>query len=618
MPAAFSSARTLVILNDGYRSAGNDNIVIHHNHITQNSGLRGGGGIAIFTGADDYEITENYICGNRTLFKGAGIGHIGLSDNGWISDNDIAFNESFYGTAIGGEGGGIFIGGQSTPAAAPAGTLSPGSGSVSIVANILKGNLAGSGNGGAIRTFFVNGQDVVAWPSDPDNWYTVNIFNNKIADNITGVAGAIALADNCRVRIISNTIANNDSTATGANAFIGAAAISSTAQPAGIVSNAHSRGLASAIGTGAGPEFSDFSNPILEDNILWHNRSFYWDANLGAGAGALVPNADMPHWDLAVVGTTTSEYMEPSYCVLSTLTDSTGADYDDGTNLVVDPLFFSEYSNEIVTTVAADEGGNFIGVRPKPLKPAGDYGIKSLSKAVDAAGGIYVAQFEELEVDADNQPRASDGEPDIGADESAPADDFNDGDFAGWSVVDQGGRSAPSAWSAATGALIQSSNIRSGVKGTQALGMPGTYAWYIAGAAWINYRTTLTISSNDDDGIGFMFRYQDRDNYYRFSWDRQRKYRRLIRKVDGVIKLLAEDAKAYVKGREYQLEVTALGSDLEVSIDGDLVFSVNDNKLSSGTIALYSWGNVGSKFDNVVVELVNMAPEISSVTAEPA
>jgi hypothetical protein len=41
---------------------------------------------------------------------------------------------------------------------------------------------------------------------------------------------------------------------------------------------------------------------------------------------------------------------------------------------------------------------------------------------------------------------------------------------------------------------------------------------------------------------------------------------------------------------------------LPVSIDGVPVFSVTDGAVSSGSIALYTWGNVGSYFDDVVVE----------------
>ena len=40
-------------------------------------------------------------------------------------------------------------------------------------------------------------------------------------------------------------------------------------------------------------------------------------------------------------------------------------------------------------------------------------------------------------------------------------DDFNGGDFSGWSIVDEGTRCAPSNWSAANGTLVQSSNIGS-------------------------------------------------------------------------------------------------------------------------------------------------------------
>lgn len=41
-------------------------------------------------------------------------------------------------------------------------------------------------------------------------------------------------------------------------------------------------------------------------------------------------------------------------------------------------------------------------------------------------------------------------------------DDFNDGDFRGWTIVDeQGTERGPSVWSAESGALVQSSNIGS-------------------------------------------------------------------------------------------------------------------------------------------------------------
>jgi hypothetical protein len=98
-----------------------------------------------------------------------------------------------------------------------------------------------------------------------------------------------------------------------------------------------------------------------------------------------------------------------------------------------------------------------------------------------------------------------------------------------------------------------------------------------------------------------MFRYQDENNYYRFSWDQERGYRRLVKCVNGQFTLLAQDSVPYVTGQNYQVKILAQGSTLQVSIDGSPVFSVNDSSLSSGTIALYSWGNVGSYFDDIRV-----------------
>jgi hypothetical protein len=54
------------------------------------------------------------------------------------------------------------------------------------------------------------------------------------------------------------------------------------------------------------------------------------------------------------------------------------------------------------------------------------------------------------------------------------SDDFNVGNFTDWTIVDEdGAREGPSQWSAATGALVQSSNI-----GADNTGRSGTFALY--------------------------------------------------------------------------------------------------------------------------------------------
>jgi len=170
--------------------------------------------------------------------------------------------------------------------------------------------------------------------------------------------------------------------------------------------------------------------------------------------------------------------------------------------------------------------------------------------------------------------------------------------------VDEGTTNAPSAWSAATGTMIQNSNILSFPSGASVLPKPGTYAQSDAGAAWTDYVFSTTIRSNDDDALGVMFRLQDSSNYYRFSWDQQRPSRRLVKQLGGSFTLLAEDPVPYVSGQVYNLEITVDGATIEVRIDGVLILSAIDGDLASGTIALYSWGNQGSEFDNILVEPV--------------
>ncbi len=142
--------------NTGFESSHNENMSIKYNRIAQNGSLLdGSGGISIFTGSDSIPVTNNLICGNFSANYGGGIDHFGLSPAGLIKNNLIVSNESFD------EGGGIMIAGELVPAGAPAGTLTPGSGSVTVNANLIQGNKAGD-DGGGLRTLMVNGEDVRA------------------------------------------------------------------------------------------------------------------------------------------------------------------------------------------------------------------------------------------------------------------------------------------------------------------------------------------------------------------------------------------------------------------------------------------------------------------------
>lgn len=440
-------------LYGGYTNSRNDNVYIHHNHVTQNGASEAaaaGGGIAMCSGADGYRITQNYVCGNYSQGNGGGIGHIGISRDGLIANNTVIFNQSFVqGAAT--SGGGIYVGGQAPLAA---GTLSPGAGSVSILANLIQGNQAGGGDGGGIATSAVSGLDIASARNNPSTWYVLTVQNNMIVDNMAGLAGGgISLQDTVLAAITNNTIANNDSTATAGLAFAANNPNQSTPQPAGIVSRAHSVALYTMIGNGGDAvnfktEFTDPQGFI--NNIIWHNRSFYFTTNPNTGVFGLVPDvgagAQPVYSDLGVLGTsqqgTWPQYtgpgvhkMSPGYSILSSTTGYAA------TNRSVDPIFVQEYVNgdrgqtiilpALTTTItpagAFDEGGNWIDVRFGPLTlnkrpcPAtgtcayGDYHIRGTSPA--RAAGNSTARVPATDFDGQARPLPAGTMPDIGADE---------------------------------------------------------------------------------------------------------------------------------------------------------------------------------------------------------
>ncbi len=247
--------------------AQNDNVVIRNNKVHANGGVDGSGGVAMNEGAGNYLVEGNLITGNMSRFHGGGIAHNEFSPgNNVIRNNKILFNEVFFGSILNqaGDGGGIYVG-----------TITGdeyGTGNVSIEGNLIQGNMASAGSGAGIRANGVNAGEVELSPGNDATWNRLIIVNNIIVNNVAGVAGGgISLQDVLRARIVNNTIVNNDSTATGILAFA-AGAGNSTPQPAGIASSMNSAGLQDLITLANEP---NFSRPVILNNIVWHNRSFY-------------------------------------------------------------------------------------------------------------------------------------------------------------------------------------------------------------------------------------------------------------------------------------------------------------------------------------------------------
>ncbi|MDE1462039.1 chitobiase/beta-hexosaminidase C-terminal domain-containing protein [Spartinivicinus poritis] len=183
-------------------------------------------------------------------------------------------------------------------------------------------------------------------------------------------------------------------------------------------------------------------------------------------------------------------------------------------------------------------------------------------------------------------------------------EDFTEFNQAFWQVVTDGNIAAPAHWHISQGMLVEDANVFGPPTDATDITKKGTFLVYQPGKQWVNYQLNCLIRSDDDDAVGVAFRYQDHQHYYRFSWDKQRQYRRLVKRVGDSYTLLAEDSVVYQQGKTYQLKVIANGNNIQVIIDGETIFNVEDSSLNKGTIAPYSWGSNGSRFDNFLVDLL--------------
>ncbi|MEM7480682.1 MAG: carboxypeptidase regulatory-like domain-containing protein [Acidobacteriota bacterium] len=164
-----------------------------------------------------------------------------------------------------------------------------------------------------------------------------------------------------------------------------------------------------------------------------------------------------------------------------------------------------------------------------------------------------------------------------------------------WQVVDEGTSQGPSSWVVSGTHLRQQSNINtSGATW-------GTYLLWGEELPVADYRLAVRMNSNDDDSIGVMFRYVDANNYYRFRWGSQTPGQWLERIEDGQVTLLASSSVPYRSSVWYWVEVDVSGSAIEVRIDGTTALTATDTSHSFGRVALYSAGNDGSVFDDLIV-----------------
>ncbi len=184
-------------------------------------------------------------------------------------------------------------------------------------------------------------------------------------------------------------------------------------------------------------------------------------------------------------------------------------------------------------------------------------------------------------------------------------DHFSEGSLKGWTLVNEGSKAGPADWDIQDGALRQTADIYTPPIDRDTLSKLGAQA--VTGTAtWSDMIFSVRMRSVDDDAIGLLFRYGDKDHYYRLSMDSQRSYRRLVKNVGGNFTLLWEDDFAYKVGQSYEITIVAIGSTLRGYFDGVPTFVVEDGDLPLGCVGLYCWGNHDAQFSQVRVYPSNL------------
>jgi lysophospholipase L1-like esterase len=175
-------------------------------------------------------------------------------------------------------------------------------------------------------------------------------------------------------------------------------------------------------------------------------------------------------------------------------------------------------------------------------------------------------------------------------------ENFNDNSLDRWVIINNSTRDTPN-WYVANGILTEDVYIRGQTIDGYDI---GTYC-YLDNFSYGDGEIRARLRSQGIDSIGIMFRYQDDDNYYRFSMSKRQGYRKIEKKVAGIFTELSSDTIAYTPNIWYDLKIINIGPNILVYLNGEPILSAVDYDLDHGSIAFYNSRNALSEYDDLYV-----------------
>jgi hypothetical protein len=187
---------------------------------------------------------------------------------------------------------------------------------------------------------------------------------------------------------------------------------------------------------------------------------------------------------------------------------------------------------------------------------------------------------------------------------------FIEGSLAWFEVLDDplATQFGPSAWEfdAAAGVIRQTSNIQGGSFEINP-NKPGTYLVLRDTPGMVTPRDfvlSAELSSDDEDALGFVFRFADVDNFYFMLLDDRRDYRMIGRKVAGAFEALDPPAvdprPGFVPGEIRSVRLAAQGDAFRLHLDGELVLEASDAALPGpGRVGFMCRANTAASFHRI-------------------